>query len=279
MPLNGGQLRLNRRVWQRCCRGSIPPSSSFYNPKSNLHMSEHRLGEIVIECPRNGRRISAKKLTGYKKNLEKITQEATEDGLLRPYLIKIRKRTKCLSDHLGPIRRFLRSKTGQPWDSVYSELCQRLDTSTIAGQHVLHHVFCYVEQHVEIIDEIAYRKPCRDLRWDRLDTRYGEQFYIHPETGILCLAQRMPKRKDKQQQDDVVILDQYHQYRKINDIWYLVEFADIHPWTVGIDVIAKAAIAPEIAIKTYGKPIYAVRKHQCSKREIKFIHSKLDKDS
>ncbi len=66
-------------------------------------MSEHRLGEIVIERPRSGIRLSCRKVTGFKKRLNKLTQEASEDGLLRPYLIKPTYKTKYLSDHLGPL--------------------------------------------------------------------------------------------------------------------------------------------------------------------------------
>jgi hypothetical protein len=53
-------------------------------------MSEHRLSEIVIERPRGGRRISLKKVTGNKKFLHQLTQEASEDGLLQPHLLKPR---------------------------------------------------------------------------------------------------------------------------------------------------------------------------------------------
>lgn len=127
-------------------------------------MSEHRLSEIVIERPRGGRRISLKKLSGFKKQLHKLTEEASQDGLLNPYLIKETNKSKYLSDHLGPLRRFLRSKTGHPWNQVYSELCQRLNTNTMAGQHVIDHVWDYVEQHVEIIDGEFYSKLYRGYR-------------------------------------------------------------------------------------------------------------------
>ncbi|MEH2083473.1 MAG: hypothetical protein V7K89_26890 [Nostoc sp.] len=122
-------------------------------------MSEHRLSEIVIERPRGGRRISLKKVTGFKKQLYKITQDAIQDRLLNPYLIKPTNKSKYLSDHLGPLRRFLRSQVGQPWNDVYSQLCQRLDPSTMAGQHVIDHVWDYVERYVEIIDGGFYSKP------------------------------------------------------------------------------------------------------------------------
>jgi hypothetical protein len=71
-------------------------------------MSEHRLGRAVIERPRRGMRLSSRRLTGHKKTLAKLTEEASTDGLLSPYLVKTRNRTKSFSDSLGALRRWLR---------------------------------------------------------------------------------------------------------------------------------------------------------------------------
>ena len=95
-------------------------------------MSEHRLSKILIQFPRRKRKIPLKKQTGYKKQLAKITKEASEDGLFNPYLIKVRNKSYYSFKRLGPLRRFLRSKVGQPWNDVYSEMCQRLDRNTTA---------------------------------------------------------------------------------------------------------------------------------------------------
>jgi hypothetical protein len=178
-------------------------------------MSEHRLGEIVIERPRGGMRISLKKHSGYKKQLDKLTQEASEDGLFCPYLIKPRNKTKHFSDHLNPLRRYLRSKVGQPWNVVYSDLCHHLDSSTVAGQHVLSHVWAYVERHVEFIDGIPYSKPTWG-RPVRLESCYHDHFYIHPETGIFLAARpkgRCSKANAKSKPTDleIVSLDPDHE--------------------------------------------------------------------
>ncbi|WP_414576821.1 hypothetical protein [Anabaena sp. CCY 9402-a] len=161
-------------------------------------MSEHRLSKIVIERPRHGMRISLKKLTGFKKQLHKLTEEASQDGLLNPYLIKATNRTKYLSDHLGPLRRFLRSQVGQPWNDVYSELCKKLDPNTMTGQHVLAHVWDYVERHVEIIDGSLYSQPYRGYRI-QLNVSHYDHFYIHPQTGILCAADKLPRKRKRRQ--------------------------------------------------------------------------------
>lgn len=244
-------------------------------------MSEHRLGEIVIERPRGGMRISAKKVTGYKKALEKITQEATEDGLLSPYLIKIRQRTKHFSDHLGPLRRWLHSKVGQHWDAVYKELCQQIEMRTLIGQHLLGHVWGFVELDVELIDGVAYSKKSYSYLEKRPIAYWRDALYVHPETGILCLAKRTSNidiNKSHNKRDDVVIIDAYHQYRKLDDLWYLITLQDIPPMEKPTDVLLKTTIRPCVARVEYGREVYAVSKQQCGKKEIKFILQKLAKN-
>lgn len=241
-------------------------------------MSEHRLREIVIERPRGGMRISLKKLKGYKKQLEKLTKEATEDGLLSPYLIKARNKSKYLSDHLGPLRRFLRSHLGQPWNDVYSQLCQQLDSSTMAGQHVLSHVWDYVERYVELIDGIPHRKH-HGRGFRSLATCYHEQFYVHPETGILCMAQKAPsKQKQTQQRMDLVVIDDYHQYRKLNEIWYLITFEEFPSLaTESVMDALKGLTSLDSAEYVRGQRVYAASKRQCNKKEIRFIVNRLSK--
>jgi hypothetical protein len=241
-------------------------------------MSEHRLGEIVIERPRNGMRISLKKLKGFKKQLNQITEEASQDGLLSPYLIKPRNKSKYLSDHLGPLRRYLRSQVGKPWNEIYSQLCRRLDSSTMAGQHVLSHVWDYVERHVELIDGIPYSKPHRHRRI-QLSSHYRDQFYVHPETGILCACKKSSRKwKRTQLCKDVVVLDEYHQYHLLNEIWYLITF-EVFPSesTDLVRDVLDGLIARSSARWVKGQRVYAASKRQCNKKEIRFIMNQLSK--
>jgi hypothetical protein len=238
-------------------------------------MSEHRLSEIVIERPRHGMRISLKKTTGSKKQLDKLTEEATQDGLLNSYLIKPRRKSKGLSDHLAPLRRLLRSQVGQPWNEVYSQLCRRLNHNTMAGQHVLDHVDQYVEKHVELIDGIPYRKT-RSRYSQSLLNRYWDQFYVHPDTGLLCLVdpllrrQTLKQSKASAQDSDIVILDHYSQYHRIHQIWYFITFVEFASTLPVYDVLL-GMINRDQAIQLRGRPIYAVQKRQCHKREIQSI--------
>ncbi|OKH46707.1 hypothetical protein NIES2101_24590 [Calothrix sp. HK-06] len=222
-------------------------------------MSEHRLGQIVIERPRNGRRISQKKVTGYKKFLNRITQEASEDGLFSHYLIKNKWRTKYFSDNLSPLERWLKSKVGQLWDNIYSELCQKIETKTLAGQHLISHLWQMVERNVIFVDGLPYSQQRFYYAYPL--GKWKDALYVHPETGILCLAKRLPKIP-KKKPDDLVVIDKYREYRKINDLWYLLTF----------DILCGAIDKKFYSeIRNIDGSIYIARRRQCNKKEIKWI--------
>jgi hypothetical protein len=226
-------------------------------------MSEHRLAENTIERPRGGMRISLRKVKGQKTFLVKLTEEATTDGLLSPYLIKPRNKTKWFSDCLGPLYQWLQSHVGQHWDDVYSKLCQILDITTLSGQHIVSHVWQYVERNVELIDGVPYRKILRPY-CDRPLGYWYKQLYVHPETGILCLAKRIRKVPEKKP-DDFVFVDAYHHYRKIDDLWYAIELADLEPLGINTDM---SSVNPAK---------YVASKRQCNKKQIKLIMERLAK--
>ena len=45
---------------------------------------------------------------------------------------------KRFRDKLAPALRWLTAQVGRPWAAVFSDLCARFDTRTVAGRHVVH---------------------------------------------------------------------------------------------------------------------------------------------
>ena len=60
---------------------------------------------------------------------------------------------KWLNENLQPLERYIRSQVGRPWNKVYSEICERIDTRRAIGQHVLDH-----------LEDIIYLDCCLDGR-------------------------------------------------------------------------------------------------------------------
>lgn len=55
---------------------------------------------------------------------------------------------KSFRDKLGPAQRWLASQVGRPWSKVFSELCAKFDTRTVAGRHVVYdHMLDWVNRH------------------------------------------------------------------------------------------------------------------------------------
>ena len=148
----------------------------------------------------------------------------------------------------------------------------------MAGQHVLSHVWDYVERHVELIDGIPHRKSYWGSCY-RLDNHHRDKFYVHPETGILCVsAKTAQKQKRNQPQRDRVILDEYHRYYQINEIWYLITFEKFPPSpTEWVTDVLEGAISRSAARWINDCRVYAAKKQQCSKKEIRFILNQLPK--
>ena len=144
--------------------------------------------KIIVERPRWGASHAAspklKRTKDY--NLKHI-------GLKR-HAYESARYTKSFNENLAPLVRFLRSRLGQPWDSVFSEICQNLDTGSTVKMHVRQHIEDFVLTRIssgrhgewlfkgEIVGVNARRR--------------GRYFFVDPEDGMLkdraLLADRLP---------------------------------------------------------------------------------------
>lgn len=90
-----------------------------------------------------------------------------------------------------PLDRYLRSNIGRPWNDVYSEICERANNSNKIEKFKLFYVLegKVNTNDVQMIDGVphnirAYHGIIFDI-WN--------EFYVHPDTGILCYD-RKPKK-------------------------------------------------------------------------------------
>src|SRR5207244_2148033 len=90
---------------------------------------------------------------------------------------------KYFNEHLGPLRRFLHSNVGRPWDKVYSEICQHVDRGNVVQKHILTHLFEYVIVDVEMIDGEPYRKARSRSAYHSNPLRGPNQWYVCPKSG------------------------------------------------------------------------------------------------
>ncbi len=91
---------------------------------------------------------------------------------------------KYFENTAKPLRRFLKSKVGQNWDRVYSELNKKIDKRTRTGEYLFEQLFRYVEADTVCIEGKVYRSNGEKLFSDRW-YRGGAQLYVHPVSRIL----------------------------------------------------------------------------------------------
>lgn len=143
------------------------------------------MAKVVTERPRSGHANASRKwgwrLRQHEYDLDDHGPAYASSARHRQYGFNC----KQFSDLLGPLRRYLRKQTGRPWDAVWSEITQTLDSRSLAGQHIFDHIRWDVTRNAEIDDRgrVCFRKWYRELTpvWG---------FYVHPVTGLLLYEQR-----------------------------------------------------------------------------------------
>lgn len=92
--------------------------------------------------------------------------------------------SKSLNENLAPLVRFLRSRRGRPWDSVFSEICSTLDTGSTIKMHVRSHIEDYVLTRISVGRRGEWMHKGEVLghegRWLR-----RRAFFVDPRDGIL----------------------------------------------------------------------------------------------
>lgn len=95
------------------------------------------MSKVIVERPRRGGTCEPK---GRRRNrdLEDLPQHESMLGKGRGW------DRKELNENLQPLKRFLGSRVGHPWDKVYSEISEHLRPTNAVQQHVRDHLHNYV---------------------------------------------------------------------------------------------------------------------------------------
>lgn len=184
---------------------------------------------------------------------------------------------KEFTDVLSPLRGFLEKNVGRPWNDVHSELCKGLDRRSVTGQHVFTHLWQYVERYTVLVDGEV--KVLNHWSGNYVDPNHND-FYIHPQTGILCTnpemgwsyrayQKRRPADKDVDRIEIWVSDDGMSgaDYQRLNGLWFEVEWSlrDVY---AGYYERAKLHGMNPWRIK---EKRYPVKQRQLGKKELKHL--------
>jgi hypothetical protein len=239
------------------------------------------MGKVLVERPRYGSRDRGATVKGYRKQLDRSL--ATGDGPPgREGMKRLHGGTKSFNEHLGPLRRYIESQVGRPWDRVYSEICERIDCGNVVQKHILTHLFEYVRTELILIDgEPCWGEPGpwygRPLR--AVTHYYRHLWYVCPKSGLLRrvpLRRKRPANRRPKPPDYVRVSDRL-QCRYIAGRWELVTLAalpgDWHRAKARqLDVVLHKSVhslGESEARATYGAAVYATSRRVLRKTELR----------
>jgi hypothetical protein len=155
------------------------------------------MGKVLVERPRvKSCRYRPGPAKGYRKSVDRCYADDGSPPRREGIKTRYGSNRKYFNEHLGPLRRFLNSNVGRPWDKVYSEICKHVDRGNVVQKHILTHLFDYVVVNTVLIDG----EPCCGERHRGYD--YGEplrtthrwhQWYVCPKSGLLRRSKYVPR--------------------------------------------------------------------------------------
>lgn len=233
------------------------------------------MGKVLVERPRPGSRDGSRPRKGYRRLLRKELDEDTPRT--RERMTARSGGTRWFNEHLAPLRRFINSNVGRPWNKVYAEICEHVDRGNVVQKHILTHLFDYVVTNVALIDG----EPCDG----NPGYRYGHplresdrrrQWYVCPKSRLLRRSRYVPRERRKSiQVPHRVRLNKREMCLKLNGQWELVNLRPLPGVneTRGYDVVLRRFVShywggESEVVQLYGTTVYAVSRRHLSRLEL-----------
>jgi hypothetical protein len=233
------------------------------------------MGKVLVERPRPGSREGSRPGKGYCKRAQKELNSGdapTREGMKRRY----GNSTRFFNEHLAPLRRFLQSNVGRPWDKVYAEICEHVDRGNVVQKHILTHLFDYVVTNTILIDGKAYDGTPGHRSGEPLrESHRRDRWYVCPKSGLLRRSRYVPRERRKVTPPRTVRVNKTQMCILIGRQWELVTVAPL-PTSVErvYDVLRKRAVwgwgeDQSFAQQFYGAAVYATARRPLSKHELR----------
>jgi hypothetical protein len=225
------------------------------------------MAKVIVERPRHGGGVRFPRSSVAVRDELPMEDAWKRQSIRRPWTA-----TSCykgLNENLAPLRRYLRANLGRPWNKVYSEVCQRINRNSAVQMHVWQHLMLEVCTDPHIVRGDVGQGPW-SFRW------FG--FYVDAKTGLLrenLDHWRWHQRGAKPAKAiDRVAIDDRHEHRLIDGLWYELELAPLPRGARAVyDMVLRrwCHVSDLKAIQALydGRRVYAARKRQLNKREIR----------
>jgi hypothetical protein len=235
--------------------------------------------KVIVERPRKGGGRALKSDGRIFRNSESAPPKL---GMKQGYNSR-----KWLNENLSPLKRFLQSQIGRPWNKVYSELSQGIDRRNTVQEHIYAHIEQFVAIHTEW-NTVNVGKP-NDGDCVKMIERswYGGQnslrdshfeLFVHPRTGLLLRnryyerwsAKNRKERKQTQAEQSKVkkILSANVELQLIDGHWFELRFEHFPKFEHNDSHLAWDALENKLKAGHWPDR-YTHSKRQLSRKEIK----------
>lgn len=190
------------------------------------------MSKVIVERPRRRGWDGSSKRAGRRIDPD---LQVSKEGMRAPHIRHYG--GKELNENLAPLRRFIQSCVGRPWNDVYSEISQHLRVDSAVQQHVRDHVEDFVAVRTRFIDGEIWVTS----RWGYPHLLKGswDEFYVDPRDGVLrrnenreTYTQRWRREGLQKKLEDaakVHVNNDGTEYRKLGGIWYRVLWDTVPP--------------------------------------------------
>jgi hypothetical protein len=225
------------------------------------------MAKVIVERPRWGSRLKSRK-KGYQKYLQ--THGLENLPRREPLPGRWRGRQKHLNEHLAPMRRFLRSRVGRPWNKVHQELCEHVSFENSVQKHILTHVFQFVHRVVEL----RGRELIARNGWGRQFRLLAGEMYICPQTGLLKVV-----RTRAASQPTCVGRGQPRQLHRRGEQWWELQLCNLpaepeQQWDAWLNARV-ARLTEQQCLEAYGCKRYANSCRLLTRAQTKALQRKL----
>lgn len=147
---------------------------------------------------------------------------------------------KQFNEHLNPLRGWLRSVVGKPWDKSYSELRKKFDARSTINNHILEHLWWYVEKDAVLQDGKVVVLNTYSHEYEPISNSTSE-YYICPKDGTLKRSNKKSFKTIRRDRDSARaeaearvfrVLDSTHHLHLMNGVWFVFEIKELPPSTV-----------------------------------------------
>lgn len=235
------------------------------------------MSKVIVERPRLGRAAAGKKPGRTRALVDDDGEPIRAVKSVREPKGKTQK-TKMLNETLNPLKRYLTSNVGRPWNKVYSEISEHLKPTSTVQQHVRDHIEDFVAIKTRMKAGVVMVTP--RFGGERALAEHYSLYYVHPRTGLLRKNEHYQRwsarwraarlKEEAALAERMRVVDEKTQLHLFDGAWWEVKIAKVPPHGAYEDVVHRAKLSALAGEKLYGRPqVYARDKRQLSKVEMK----------